>query len=66
MHLRDACHEVVSDAEVMARYPDGIRGDEILNEIQAKHGKHAFALCTVLDVNDEMRAMGLAPINRGS
>lgn len=54
--LLDACREVMADEEVLARYPDGLAPVDILDEIRKKHGPDAFALCTVIDVADEMRA----------
>jgi hypothetical protein len=54
--LLDACREVMSDAVVTAKYPEGLSSVDVLTEIRAKHGPTAFPLCTVIDVADEMRS----------
>lgn len=54
MTLREACAEVMADDAVSERYPDGLMARDILGEIRAKHGPDAFALCSILDVCDEM------------
>lgn len=57
MTLREACAEVMADPAVIARYPDGLDGNDVMTEIRRKHGQDAFALCSVIDVVDEMRAL---------
>ncbi len=54
MMLIDACAEVMADRELQAQYPKGMDSGDILTEIRVKHGADAFALCTILDVHDEM------------
>jgi hypothetical protein len=54
MTLLDACREVIGDPEVTARYPAGLNASDLLREIRAKHGEDAFALCSVIDVANEM------------
>lgn len=56
MTLLDACREVMSDREVTSKYLAGLDAADILTEIRNKHGRDAFALCTVIDVADEMRS----------
>ena len=53
MTLLDACREVMNDKAVLAQYPKGLDGNDILHEIRQKH-PDAFPLCSVLDVVDEM------------
>lgn len=57
MTLIEACAEVMADREVLARYPEGLMARDILSEIRAKHGEDAFALCSILDVCDEMNRL---------
>lgn len=55
--LREACKEVMEDAEVRARYPKGLNSGDILGEIRKKKGDDAFPLVSILDVHDEMDAL---------
>ena len=54
MTLLDACREVMADDAVLAKYPKGLDGNDVLDEIRVKH-PGAFPLVSVLDVVDEMR-----------
>jgi len=56
MTLLDACREVMRDPAMSARYPDGLDAADVLTEIRARHGAGAFALCSIIDVADEMRS----------
>lgn len=54
--LRRCCGEVMDDAEVRGRYPNGLSAADILTEIRVKR-PGAFPLVSVLDVCDEMNAL---------
>lgn len=54
MTLLDACREVMSDKALMAKYPEGLDGNDVLAEIRVKH-PGAFPWVSVLDVVNEMR-----------
>jgi hypothetical protein len=55
MTLLDACREVMRDEAVLAKYPQGLNGNDVLAEIRLKY-PGAFPLVSVLDVIDEMNA----------
>jgi hypothetical protein len=57
MTLREAVAEVMADDEVRSLYSKGLAAADVLHEIRVKHGKDAFALCSVLDVCDELEAL---------
>lgn len=56
MHLREACAEVMDDAAIKAKYPDGLTSGDVLAEIRVKH-PGAYPLCSILDVHDELSAL---------
>lgn len=47
----------MNDKSVTSKYPNGLDASDVLTEIRAKHGDDAFALCSILDVCDEMAAL---------
>lgn len=57
MTLMEACREVMADPAMRSRYPEGLMARDILGEIRAKHGDDAFALCSIIDVCDEMQKL---------
>lgn len=54
--LLDACRSVMSEPDVMRRYPYGLTPREILKEIRARHGADAFPFVSTIDVAEEMRS----------
>jgi hypothetical protein len=54
--LLDACRTIMSNGEMMARYPKGLSSADVLTEIRSKWGAFAFPFVTVIDVADEMRS----------
>lgn len=61
--LSEACVAVFLDRE-KDRYPDGMNAGDVLTEIRRRWGANAFALCTVIDVADEMDAAFGQPTGR--
>ena len=55
-HLSDAVMQVMADSQIMAKYPRGITGREVLEEIRKNIAP--FPLVSTLDVIDELRNMG--------
>lgn len=47
----------MDDESIVACYPNGLDGNDILAEIRFKHGDGAFPYVSILDVIDEMRAL---------
>lgn len=50
----------MDDETVMAKYPEGLTANDVMDEIEAKH-PNGFPLMSWLDVYDEMREFYGAP-----